>query len=359
MTDTRTGTESSSEVVLNALWNRGTLIDLSIGKPTFRKKLNSSDLLIDFVDPNAIQMGHKKLLPKTATDSLVSIEANARAFLASRSLKFPISSCRFVYYRALSEVLTVLAQFKVDWETAVGELIANYPALIEQQLTVLNTQVTRIKDSELSKYSGAVLERKTEELNEWASNQRAKNRQLYPSEAKVRDSLRFNWNLFKINSLDGFEQQTTLDAQERVEHEERLKEQMRSWVQEMETDLHKALGSAAANAKDLLAKNGKLTPRNLRPLFEAFEMFKAADFTGNSEFQTAVNTIRERFSVTNSNGEVDFSRTSDALSMSEEATRSFNDLLNSISTLAVEEVAQNAGVRALSNTVEFRRLIEV
>lgn len=347
------------EGVTEVLFEKGTLVDLHIGKPTFQKKLRQTDLLVDDIDEKVIYLGHKKLLPPKATEKLVTLEGRARVALANRSLPFPISGARFVHVQALPDVLQVFGRMRTEWQEAVADLVQQYAPLKAQQLADLDTQCQKLVDNELKKYSGEMRDQKLSQLAAWREQQAITNRNLYPSESDLPTLFRFTWRMFKISPTAGFEELNQLSQAELAEAQEMLKADLRSWVRSASADLHRALGEAALNASSMLQKHKKLTPRNLKPLFDAFETFKAVDFTGISDFRRVIDEIRGRFIQVDPTGSVDFERTAEAINGSDMGQQAFRDLLNNIAGLAEDQVAEEAGLRAIAQTGDFSRVVEV
>ena len=349
---------AETDEIAEALFDRGTLMDLYIGKPTFQKKLRPNDVLLEDIDENVLYLGHKKLLPPKATEQLVKLEGQARTALASRSLPFPLSGARFVYYQALPPVMARLRQVQEQWDIAVNELVKEYPNLKEQQLVELDKQAQALHQAELQKVSGidrAAIEAK---LGEWLQQQRAINRELYPPVEKVKEMFHFSWRMFKISALEGVEEMSTLEQADLQNAQQQLKEDLQKWVQQASVEMHKTLGEAAANAAKLLQKNDKLDPRNLKPLFEAFETFKAIDFTGASSFHSAVESIKARFGRKRPDGTYDMELTSADLKNNPQGMQEFKGLLDNLGKLATDEVAEQAGIATINIGV-FKRLVEI
>lgn len=352
-----------TEQVVELLFNRGTLMDLYIGKPTFQRKLRPNDVLLEGIDESVLYLGHKKLLPKKAMEKLITLEGQGRTALANRSIPFPLSGARFVYYNALKDVLTSLSVVKEEWNRAVEELHEEYPRLKEEQLSQLEHQAQRLYNQEMEKLYGLApttpefIEKKNR-LDSWLEQQKSINRSLYPSVEEVKGLFHFDWRMFKVSGLTGGEVMSTLDTQELLRAQQQVRQDLEQWVRQASVEMHKTLGEAAANAKRLLEKNDKLNPRNIKPLFDAFETFKAIDFTGSSTFQATIDRIKSTFGRKRPDGTVDMELTNDAIHGSHHGLTEFKALLGSLSTLAVDDVAEQAGIRALS-AGEFRRVVEV
>lgn len=343
--------------VTEMLFERGVLVDLHIGRPTFQRKLRQSDLLIEGLDEHVLYLGHKKLLPKEALEKLITLDGKARTALADKSLAFPISGARFVRRETLSDVLRSLHEVRVEWQAAITALVTQYPEFKTKQLEQLRKQAEKLVATELQKYQAGtdVYVEKAAQLGLWLEQQGAANLAMYPPAEELFGLFPLHWRMFKVQAAGVSEMDEVAHEQFKMAQEQ-LKGDLRKWVKQAGAEMHKALGEAALNAKNLLEKNGKLDPRSLRPLFNAFETFNAVDFTGTSDFHTVIEQIKQRFGVRNLAGNMDYEQTSAAVQGSVE---SFKELLTSVSNLAEEEIAAKAGMVALSKAGEFSRVIEL
>ena len=342
------------------LFDRGTLVDLYIGKPTFQRKLKPGSLLLkDVINEEVLQLGNKRLMPKEALALHTTLEGQARVALASRSLEFPISGARFVTYEALPGLLRRLQALKNEWEAATRQFTEKYHELREKQLEALDKQTEDLMHKQLEMMPLAERSKRSSDLLEWQDEERAATRKLYPAVDEVPKSFHFSWRMFRVSSLEQGKTHGLLSDGEIAEAQEAMREDLRKWVRTAVTEAHKALGETAKQARELFEKQGKLNPKNLRPLFEAFETFSAIDFTGRSDWRTQVEAAKSRFIVKDTEGNIDMERTASAINSTSFASGEFKQLLDSIGTLAVDQTAQEAGFTALAKVGEFKRLIEV
>lgn len=341
------------------LFDKGILMNLYIGRWAALRKLRPGDMLMEKINEDAYYLGHKKLLPKKAMEKLVTLEGKARTALAKRSLDFPVGGGRFVYYKTLDEVFTVLNDLKKQWDEEVEILIADYPVLREEQLKALDSQADNLAKEELKKAQDQKEhEVKWSQLQGWLETQRKENRELYPPVEVLKTKFPFEWRVFNVSAPTGLEQMSSLSAEQLAAAQKKLQDDMQSWVKEAATLMHKALGEAAAQAKSLLEKNGKLHPKNLKPLFEAFESFKAIDFTGQSAFLKTVEEVKKKYGV-EKDGSIDYELTAGAINYSDFMKAGLGELLGSMAKLAVDEVAVEAGKEAISKVGEFSRFVDM
>lgn len=351
-------TMTTENTLSEELFARGALMGLHIGRWTAIKKMSSNDMLLEEneVDSDVIYLGHKKLLPKAATKPLVELEGRARVTLASRSMEFPIAGARFVTYASLPDVVARLSAIKDQWNLEVANLVQKYPALREQQLVMLDRQAQQFVNEELKKVDTETqsYKERQEQLIVWLAEQKKMNQNFYPKVEDLRKKFDFTWRMFTISALEGINE---LDVVEVQEAQERLRADLQDWVRSATASMHKVLGEAAANAKDLLQKNGKLTPRNLTPLFNAFESFISVDFTGKSTFQATIQEIKSKFLVAKPDGTYDMLKVAEGLS-NDQRRAEFDGLLATMSELAVDATAEAAGVKSLG-AASFGRHVEL
>jgi hypothetical protein len=345
------------EGMTNLLFDRGTLIHLYIGRWTGNRKMSQNDLLLEDVDDKAMNVGFKKLMPADWHNRFQRIESEARILLASLSTEFPIGNARFMFYRVVPDFLRRVQPLKNRWDRAVEEFVAEYAQLKERQLELLDAQARKLVDQELALMpAGERKDARRKELATWLVEQQKKNEKLYPKAEEIRFRFSFTWRMFKISAVEGVEQMNTMDQTQLVEAQQMVHQEMQRWAREASQEVHQAFGRAAANANELLTRHGRLTPRNLRPLFEAFEQFRALEFSGTSDFNGMIDQIRRQFLVTGADGSADYAATAERMNSNQEA---LGDLLSSIGNLAVDEVASEAGIRSLQRTGEFGRYVDL
>jgi hypothetical protein len=353
--------EALASQATEILFNRGTLVDLYIGKPTFQRKLRPDSLLLaDVIDEAALQLGNKRLMPKKALELHVTLEGKARTALSDRSLEFPISGARFVTYAALPALLKRLQDLRRQWNLATEAFLLNYLELRDQQLVVLDDQTEGLMRKQLELMPKADVAHRSAELLEWQDTERAATRKLYPPVNEVPSSFRFSWRMFKVSALEGgADKMGFLDPEEIVRAQDQMRADLQHWVRTAIVEAHKALGDTAKQARELFEKQNKLHPKNLRPLFEAFETFNAIDFTGRSDWRKQIEEAKSKFIQRDPEGNIDMELTASVINSTSHASDEFKKLLSSIGTLAVEQTAIEAGLASLTKVGEFKRLIEV
>jgi hypothetical protein len=340
-----------SELV-NVIFQKGVLFDINIGKWAAQHRMTPQDLMMDKVNSEAMHIGFKRLMPSQAMKPIIHLEGQIRGFVDKMSMPFPISGAVFVNYKILKPLINGLKKYAEEYQVAATELYNKFEDYKAAQLKVLDAEAEKIANSRRKDPSDL---QETVKLQEWVKAQRALNRSLYPAREDLPLKFYVTWRMFKVNPLDGGSEISGVEAEDMAAQQELFQKEMQKWVKEQTAKIHKTLGEAAARAKDLLEKQGKLNPKNLKPLFDAFAEFKAVDFAG-SGFQQAVVDIESKYLMTASDGSTNF--VAIANKINEGDTDSFAGLLETLGNLAVDAVSENAAHDTLGNS-DFKRLLDL
>lgn len=342
------------ESIEDVIFSQGILFDLDIGRWAAHTKLHREDLYMASVNDEAFHLGHKKLLPKASVAKIQEYASKARTALMNRSSDFPIAGARFVRYPVLEPLLEELAGLKLKFLEEVKILLDAYPGLKAQQLAALNTQADKIADEKLANLKGAT-QMEIDMINGWRAKQYLKNEEAFPGTSEdLKFKFKFEWRMFKVSAADSLGQ---VSADQAIEMHKKLQGDLQQWVAETATLMHQTLGEAAAHAKELLEKQGKLNPKNLKPLFDAFESFKAIDF-GGSDLGKQLDNIKEKYAFVK-DGKIDYEKSAAGVNSSSMALETFQELLKSLGKYAVEDVAKEAGTVALSKITTYTRTMDV
>jgi hypothetical protein len=341
--------------ILKVVFGKGVLFDINVSRWSALHQMKTNDLLLEKLNRKIIYPGHKKLLPEDHAYPLVHIEGKIRTFVRKNSMDFPISGAVFVNFKALPKMLAGLKKLKEEFETEAKKLHEQFPVIKTKQIEMLDNEALKIAVQN-GLYETSTPQTDRDILKKWLKEQHAQHLDLYPKQEDLLAKYSVSWTMFKINPLDSGEASflPEADAETIVTHQKKLQDDMEKWVKDKATEMHKLLGEAAAQAQQLLAENGKLNPKNLKPLFSAFEQFKAVDFAGSS-FEKAITDIEKQYIKMSASGDTDFKSVAESVNSN---TDQFSALLQSVSALALDEVAQQAGAVALANS-EFKRVVEV
>lgn len=127
---------------MSDLFSKGCLVKLETSAWTARAKVPAKTLLDKGthgdVDPSYVN-AHKRLVDGKALSAVESIRSEARAWLSSQSLPFPLDGAVFVPADQIERIDAKLATFRTRYEEAVAEFVADYPTLREDARTLLGS----------------------------------------------------------------------------------------------------------------------------------------------------------------------------------------------------------------------------
>lgn len=338
--------------IVQIVFKKGVLFDICVSRWNALHQMKTGDLLLEKLNRKVIYPGHKKLLPEEESYPLVHMEGKIRTFVAKRSMPFPIAGVVFVNFQTLPDMLKGLKELKSEYLSAAEKLFINFEEIKKKQVQILDEEARKVAVQN-GLYEQATPLDQREILKKWLAAQHDQHLSLYPPKDKLLEKFDVTWRMFKVNPLGDADAQLLgdEDAEVIVQQQAQLKEDLENWVKAKAVEMHKKLGQAAAQAQKLLADNGKLNPKNLKPLFAAFEEFQAVDFAGSS-FQKAIQEVKTKY-LPKTHG-IDFSDVAAAVN---ESSAEFDSFLSAFSSLAVEEMAEKAGAAALASS-EFKRVVE-
>lgn len=354
------------------LWKRGLVVKVSASCPEFTRQLTEEDMLLEpgTLKSKTIRAGFKRLISEAALQPINHQVNRARNLVARSGTQFPLGGY-YVTNTSLPAVLDELTEIRRLHEEARQQFLDNYDAYKEQQLRALADQNMALATEQIEKIRGAlvqanlppaeaqkILEEHWVRLMQWAQDQESKNRKLLPAKDRL-GQIELRVYPVRVQAADSFEQLDDERAHAMAAEQQAMLREIRDWARNAMRDVHRVLGEKASHVSQLLVRDGKLTPRSLAPLFEAFDSFKNLDMTGASEFRAQVDAIRQRFGVTDSTGAIDLQRTASAISDTDTARENFRGMLSVIGQLAEENVADQAGVRALGSDTDFGRFVDV
>jgi hypothetical protein len=342
--------------ILNVVFKKGVLFDITIGRWSALHQMGTNDLLLKKLNRKIIYPGHKKLLPEEASYPLIHLEGKIRTFVRKRSMDFPVSGAVFVNFKTLPAMLKGLKQLRAEFEVKAQELYDTWEEVKEKQIKALDEESYKIAVQN-GLHEPYTPPSDKEILQDWLKAQHLQHLSLYPDKDALLKKYYVSWSMFKVNPLEknAAESISEEDAAFITQQQEQLKASMEKWVKDKAAEMHKKLGEAALQAKSMLADNGKLNPKNLKPLFNAFEEFAAIDFAGSS-FEAVIDDIKNKYgSVISKDGEMDYKAVAENVNGS---TDEFDSLLSTLADLAVEDVAKQAGATSLANS-DFKRVVEI
>jgi len=338
------------------LFKKGILVDLDVHQWRAQKKLTKEDLLLDkTIQEDLYYTGHKKLLPKKALAPLIEIEGKARLELDARSSPFPIAKARFVTFPVLNELMDVLGKYQKEFFKALDELILNYDEFKGEQLALLDAQIQAIADEDLKKAPPDQQKIRKIALHDWVTNQMTLVRQLYPPQEQLHQRFGFEWRLFKITNAEGVEGSGLSQEAIKVINK-KLDGDMQDWVKDTTKDSLQELGEAAKHLYELMDKQGKLHPKNLKRFFEAADKFVASEFL-DSKYVGLVNTMKTQYLV-ETDGDPNWELMAQNMSFIHNQN-SLKNVLAIIAELAAEEKASAIAIETIKKSEEFGRVVDI
>ena len=340
----------ATETLTQALYEKGTLIAVRVSRWTGQKKITKKDLLLDdTLNDHVIYPGHMKLLPPEAGDDVSDIEYKARKLLAAVSVPFlGFDGIRYVKLDVLPGVLKELPELREKFDASVESLIKMYPDLKKKQLDQIDKQLSAIALEALKKAKPENYAARELEVKTWHDKAYAFYESCYPDDAKLKKSFQFSWRAFQL-----VPNQAALDVVG-AESSGALDSDLQEWMKTTAAETHMALGDAVANAKELLASKTTLPPRSLKPLYEALQQFVAQDLTESSPYKEAIQNLLKQFHAGKDGP--NYEAMSKSLSL-DSVRYTFNESLASLSPLALQSTAEQAGKDALMKAEAFSRLV--
>ncbi|MBT7915532.1 hypothetical protein HN588_16680, partial [Candidatus Bathyarchaeota archaeon] len=107
---------STDSRLLDALVQKGVLVNVSVRYWRARKKLNAEDLGLsrDQVDDSLISLGHKRLVPKESMQRLALLEGRAHALIEQNTFPFLNGIAHYLPNTKLEEVTGKLKEIQDD-----------------------------------------------------------------------------------------------------------------------------------------------------------------------------------------------------------------------------------------------------
>lgn len=115
------------------IFRHGSMVQLSVSAWTGRVKLPPKRIMDAALDTDPAFVGaFKRLVDADALAKIASIGAEARRYVYSRSLPFPVEGAVFVPTPLIPEVDARLAESKARYESAVSNFVSDFEAFREQ-----------------------------------------------------------------------------------------------------------------------------------------------------------------------------------------------------------------------------------
>ena len=277
----------SENLFLDALTDRGVLIDVSVRFWRAKKKLNPEDLGLSAaqVDARLFSLGHKRLLPKEALQKLQLLEGRAHALVDENTFPFLGGIAHYLTNAKLQEVSAKLDSLKGEFEAARSEFMAGYAnqrrhALIEWRAAAEHLGV----DPELLV---------------------AKIAAAFPPVEGMGRYFGFGVNLFQVTTpeLPRVDLVDLGTRQELIEMRQRTAQTAKAQI---ETSCRDFIADAVATLREQTAKlaeemlgtisdTGYVHQKTLNRLVKFIEHYKELNFAGDGELTEQLDRVRQEF----------------------------------------------------------------
>ena len=278
----------NSNHLLDALTFRGVLISVSVRYWRARKKLRPEDLGLDpeRVDQSLFSLGHKKLLPKRALESLALVESRAHALVEVNSFPFLGGVARYLPNTRLREVTERLEQLRAEFEACRDDFLARYGQLREEAMTEWREAARRLSDDP-ERIMGFIDE-------------------AFPELYTVQGRFGFDIRTFQIATPEAVPRAELVEMgtrQEVIEAREEAVQNARSQIdgscREFIADCTAALREQTARLcsemLETIDTTGNVHQKTLNRLTGFIDRFRELNFVNDAEMERQLEEVRERF----------------------------------------------------------------
>lgn len=274
--------------LLDVLTREGVLVNLSIRYWRGTKKLRAEDLGLDpeNVSDRLIALGHKRLLPKEATEALTLVESRAHAFIESNTFPFLNGLAHFTPNAKLEEISEAMKSFEEEFWAAKAEFLERYGALRESAANEWRDLATKLVPN-------------PEQL--LASIEAS-----FPPALKLEKSFGFEFMLFQISAperlgldlvaLEDQRQMMTAREQAAQKAAAKIRNEAESFVAECVASLREQ--TARLCEEMLQSINNSETgvhQKTLNRLIRFIDQFKQMNFTDDKVMEEQLEQVRQEF----------------------------------------------------------------
>lgn len=309
------------------LTQTGVIVSVTIRRYRGFTKLRNRDMGLshNYGESNLIDLGSKRLLPKSIIRRMNSIDVTARAVL--RNHGFATMWGQFIPAHMYPEVKRRLAELAADYKRVSESIIANYEQVIsdmlyqyERQASLAYRRKTTLAQNELIDEDAFIVEY-LERI-----------RHAMPTREEIADTFDFEVKLSFVplaptmaydatSALDALEQRKVIEGIEQLDAMEQMHqdvlEQSRTeqanliggFVRDMMVELRERTYLMMADIKKSIDKNGRIHPRSITALENWRELMTELNVYGDQDISVLVDKVREVTLYTNDeridrNGEI-------------------------------------------------------
>ncbi len=312
--------------LLDALTFRGVLISVSVRYWRARRRLRPEDLGLDpeKVDEQLYSLGHKKLLPKRALESLALVESRAHSLVEVNSFPFLGGVARYLPNTRLREVTESLERLRDEFNSCREDFLARYGQLRDEALTEWREAARRLSDDP-ERVMGFIEE-------------------AFPELYTVQSRFGFDIRTFQITAPEAAPRAELIEMGTRQEVIEAREEAVQNARREIDSSCREFIADCAATLREQTARlcgemletintTGNVHQKTLNRLIGFIDRFRELNFVNDAEMERQLEATRESF-LTRTAGEY-----RDSESARRELVRGLGGLRERAMTMAGEDAS--------------------
>jgi len=272
---------------LQEVFRKGCLIDLDVGLWLAERKLQPEDLGLAKEElPATFILGHKKLIPASATAELRHLEYLARDTVTRYSFPFPFGGARFVPRTRLQECTEKLDHEIANYNAAADKLVAEY----DQHRLSMRSEFTQAAHDAYRRRTllcGGLDQTEDEYVNAFL----ARMDRVYPSAQELRRKFHMDYVVFQVQ-LPDITRATYADIAQDADKIGLLRDAYTASIRSrVESFAEGVVGQMRGEAREALAhaaltlKQGKrVTKATLDVVRKMIDRYESMDLAGDSHF---------------------------------------------------------------------------
>lgn len=228
-------TETGNAVSWNALFMRGSVLDLDVSSWNPKTKIRPADLGIEDTDAvhAALSLGSHRLIPQKAFEKINDVVRAAKRSVDYYSLNFQfVRGARYVPENRMAPLREKLEAHRLNFVDAVEDFVSKYDAEKEAMLPIIGKA---LKDAARNDMAAVM------------AMDRLK--QEYPLAIEVRNKFSLRWNIYSISAP-----KTTAAAEAAAQETETVRGIVRGMVEQLREEFSGKVGAVLS----AVARGGKI-----------------------------------------------------------------------------------------------------
>ena len=278
---------STDSRLLDALVQKGVLVNVSVRYWRARKKLNAEDLGLsrDQVDDSLISLGHKRLVPKESMQRLALLEGRAHALIEQNTFPFLNGIAHYLPNTKLEEVTGKLRAIQDDFEREQTEFLGAYAELRRTALDQWAEAADQLVDDP------AVLLATIE--------------QAFPPIDRMPRYFSFDISLFQISVpdvpqvelIDLGTQAEVMQARREATQAARseINASCQAFVSECASALREQTSQLCSEMLQTIQSTGSVHQKTLNRLIRFIDHFRELNFVNDAEMESQLQIMRDEF----------------------------------------------------------------